>query len=288
MFARGRDLLTSADGGTTVLGNAALELTIAYTSQRGIVAISCDPPVDALEQLVGVRASTGFRQAVDDALPGERQSGSLRFQLLDDVPTAALVSGYALGAGGVHAPRSELALQQADLCAGWATGATILTDIEINGRPPVVTGPEAPSIETPEDAWGWHEVALLPAHGMRRRRRLDVWRENDGDHELGRVDGFFRDSHMDANGCETVVHEYGISASIDLETMQFNACDASVGALPWVECPVAAASAGRLVGAPADGLRTWVRNTFLGPTTCTHLNDTLRSLEDVPALLASL
>jgi len=93
---------------------------------------------------------------------------------------------------------------------------------------------------------------------------------------------------MDANGCETVVHEYGISASIDLETMQFNACDASVGALPWVECPVAAASAGRLVGAPADGLRTWVRNTFLGPTTCTHLNDTLRSLEDVPALLASL
>jgi hypothetical protein len=31
-----------------------------------------------------------------------------------------------------------------------------------------------------------------------------------------------------------------------------------------------------------------VRDTFTGPTTCTHLNDTLRSLEDVGALLEHL
>ena len=36
---------------------------------------------------------------------------------------------------------------------------------------------------------------------------------------------------------------------------------------------------------PVAGLRQHVRDTFLGTSTCTHLNDTLRSLEDIPALL---
>jgi hypothetical protein len=44
-------------------------------------------------------------------------------------------------------------------------------------------------------------------------------------------------------------------------------------------------SAGRLAGNPVAGLRQHVRDTFLGTSTCTHLNDTLRSLEDIPALL---
>jgi hypothetical protein len=33
------------------------------------------------------------------------------------------------------------------------------------------------------------------------------------------------------------------------------------------------------------GLRQHARETFLGTSTGTHLNDTLRSLEDIPALL---
>jgi hypothetical protein len=44
-------------------------------------------------------------------------------------------------------------------------------------------------------------------------------------------------------------------------------------------------SAGRLAGSPVAGLRQHVRDRFLGTSTCTHLNDTLRSLEDIPALL---
>ena len=55
-----------------------------------------------------------------------------------------------------------------------------------------------------------------------------------------------------------------------------------------MECPGAAASATRLRGAPAAGLRAWVRETFVGPPTCTHLNDTLRSLEGVPDLVVAL
>jgi hypothetical protein len=174
-------------------------------------------------------------------------------------------------------------LQHADLCAGWATGGTILVEMDATGYPPVVTGPEAPPLD--QESLAWHQVPpVLPAHGMRRRRLIDVWEEKG----VVAVECFFRDSHFAAQGLETVVHEYTVHASIDPQTMRFVSCDASVGALPWVECPAAAASAQRLAGAPAEGLRGWVRDTFVGPSTCTHLNDTLRSLEDVPALILAL
>ena len=42
----------------------------------------------------------------------------------------------------------------------------------------------------------------------------------------------------------------------------------------------------RLIGRPVSDLRPRVRAELTGTTTCTHLNDTLRSLEDVAALAA--
>jgi hypothetical protein len=55
--------------------------------------------------------------------------------------------------------------------------------------------------------------------------------------------------------------------------------------LPWTECPAAAASAGRLDGLRVDELRERVAKEFRGTTTCTHLNDLLRSLADLGALV---
>jgi hypothetical protein len=89
---------------------------------------------------------------------------------------------------------------------------------------------------------------------------------------------------MSGAGVETVLHEYTVHAELDCATGRFLSCTADAGVLPWPECPAAAASAARLVGAPADSLRSWVRETFVGITTCTHLNDTLRALEDAEYL----
>jgi Protein of unknown function (DUF2889) len=284
LVATGRDLRTDADGQAAVVATARLDATIEYIPERLVTTISVDPPAEGIERLVGVRASSGFRQAVDDNVPDAR-THSLRYQLLDDVPTALLVSGYTIGAGGVSMrPRGGLRLQHPDLCAGWATGGTILVEMEATGQVPVVTGPEAPSLRRDDDDLAWHQLSPLPAHGMRRSRRLDVW-EGKG---VIAVECFFRDSHFAADGLETVVHEYTVDASIDPETRRFLSCDTTVGALPWIECPGAVGSSERLIGAPAEGLRPWVRETFVGPTTCTHLNDTLRSLEGVPDLLAIL
>jgi hypothetical protein len=284
LIATGRDVRTDGGGQATVIATAGLEATINYIPERKITAIAVDPPVDGIDRLIGVRASSGFRQAVDDETP-EARAHPLRYQLLDDVPTALLVSGYTIQAGGVKMrPGGGPRLQHPDLCAGWATGGTILVEMEANGQAPVVTGPEAPSLGRDDDELAWHQTGSLPAHSMRRARRIDVW-EDKG---VIAVDCFFRDSHVDAEGLHTVVHEYTVTATIDPATKRFLSCDTAVGALPWLECPGAVGSSQRLIGAPAEGLRAWVRETFVGPSTCTHLNDTLRSLEGVSGLVAIL
>ena len=58
--------------------------------------------------------------------------------------------------------------------------------------------------------------------------------------------------------------------------------------LPWMECPEAVASAARVVGMPVGELRHRVRRELVGVSTCTHLNDTLRSLDDLAGLIPSL
>jgi hypothetical protein len=58
--------------------------------------------------------------------------------------------------------------------------------------------------------------------------------------------------------------------------------------LPYIECPDAAASAGRLTGMSVAELRRRVRQELTGISTCTHLNDLLRSLADIGALAAAV
>jgi hypothetical protein len=70
--------------------------------------------------------------------------------------------------------------------------------------------------------------------------------------------------------------------------MVVTACEAIPHVLPWTECPQAAASARRLAGMPVTGLRPDVRAQFVGPSTCTHLNDVLRGIEDVGPLAEEL
>jgi hypothetical protein len=58
--------------------------------------------------------------------------------------------------------------------------------------------------------------------------------------------------------------------------------------LPYPECPASGGSAARLVGSSIDGLRRHVRQDFTGTSTCTHLNDTFRALEDIGAMFDRL
>jgi Protein of unknown function (DUF2889) len=271
-----------------VVAEATVDATIAFTSDRLLRAISVDPPLSGAGQLVGLRVSSGFRRALDEATPDEEKIGSLRYQLLDDLAGAVLVSGFALGAAGVYPPPGAMDLaSRADICAGWATGGTLLLEGGKLGHAPVRTGPVAPSLDSPGDPLAWHRLEPAGPHAMRRWRRIDVWRPEGGDGgpaDWLSVEAFFRDSHVDAAGVETVVHEYLVSAEIEPDTQVFRSCRAEVGVLPWVECPGAVASATRVVGTAPHDLRQRVRKTFVGTSTCTHLNDTLRALAALPHL----
>jgi hypothetical protein len=253
---------------------------------RTLTSIAAEPAPVSLDGLVGRRASSGFRRAVDELFVEEDRGASLLYQLLDDLPTAFLVSGYALVAAGMNAPRESLQLQsRADICAGWATGGTILAGSEHLGHVPHTSGPPAPSLDS-GDPLGWHRLDPIPPHAMQRCRRIDIWPIGDAASGPLSVEAFFRDSHVDADGRETVVHEYLVLAELERDTLSFRECRADIGVLPWFECPSAAASAGRLVGTGPHDLRSRIRETFTGVSTCTHLNDTLRALAAVPSLVA--
>jgi hypothetical protein len=299
LVGHGRDIGTAADGAVTVLDEGSMEVIIDFLDAVAVRHIETSPVVPGLENVLRRSAATGFRAAVDAAIGRENFRGRPIYQLLDDIPVATLVSGYAVGfAGGREPPpdddrpwkRAEgmAELQVADLCAGFQAGGTIMRARAegTRGGGGHVTGPIASSVERPDDHWAWHEFPPLGADAMRRRRRIDVWPDHDP--SLVRIEAFFRDSHMGEDGYETIIHEYIIDAGVDTETMTFVHAQATPRVLPWYECPQAAASGGRLVGLPVQGLRPTVRAEFLGPTTCTHLNDTLRALEDVDALIAAL
>jgi hypothetical protein len=301
LVGRGRDLVTDADGEPRVADTAAVEATIDYADAQRLTAISSTPEIPGLEQLVGRSSSTGFRAAIDAAIAGHDVVGRPVYQLLDDLPVATLISGYApqhaMAQSGTWAdeqrrtpmhrtaPEGLAMLQQADLCAGWKAGGTIMQGFAEN-NPPVVTGPDAPSLDDGDDPWAWHELpGPLPVHGMRRRRRIDVL--PDADRGTWAVDAHFRDSYVDDEG-ETVVHEYTVLARVDARTETVLEAEATPRVLPWFECPEAAASARRLAGRSLASLRAGVRAEFLGATTCTHLNDMLRALADVAILAARL
>jgi hypothetical protein len=282
IVARGRDLLTTADRQAQVLGTTRLDVRADFASAT-IEQILADPPDLALDELSGTHAFHGFRARVEKAIPGERESGSLRYQLLDDLPIALMLSARVLRAAGLGLGMGSPKRLPVDICAGWVAGGTAMAGLTEQG-PPLHRGPVASDIRVADDALAWHQFEALPLQATRRHRRLDVWRNG----ETARFDCFFRDTFAGADGVETIVHEYGVGGTVDPATSRFLSCEADAGPLPYPECPNALASAGRVVGESVDGLRREVRQSFVGPTTCTHLNDTLRSLEDVAALMSAL
>jgi hypothetical protein len=309
--ARARDLRTNLDGTTDVVGEATLQATMTATHQ--LLTIGSSPELPALQQLVGVTVGPGFRSRVNEAVAGRCDEGSLLYLLLDDLPGATLVSGYALQRGGgldevpislsapeppstspaapppdAPAPRRTLDFSsRGDLCAGWANDATMMLHIRDTGEIPVPLGPPAPVLERDDDPESWHGMAPLAPHGVRRRRRLDLIAPaatGDGHH----INLHFRDSHADEAGTETVLHEYTVTGAVDPEAGRVVAVSARAQVLPWVECPGAVASAGRIDGMEFSALRPRVRKEFVGRSTCTHLNDSLRSLADAAALYRAL
>jgi len=279
----GRDLLTGADGSIRELATAGLRATIDMIP-RIVQHIETVPAVDGISHLAGAPAMSGFRRAVDKVAPALRRRRDVLYTLLDDIPVATLISGHALSASGRLGAAKSGYLPIADGCAGFVTGGLLMSSFE-EGDPAIVTGPIAPDIDAPEDPEAWHGMLPLPIHGMRRRRRLDVVEIVAG--TVG-IEAMFRDTYVRGDRRETIIHEYTLSAAVDIASGVIVRSEAVPRVLPWQECPGAVGSARRLVGMTLSDLHAGVRNEFTGITTCTHLNDLLRSVADAKALIGHL
>ena len=268
-----RDVLTDGAGTGRVVGEATIDCVVA--PDRSVTSINGHPAEAALPQLVGQVAHKGWRAAARKVV----DAGSPLSSLLDDVPIALLLSSYgALRQGSLDLLAVQpLMARMRNLCAGWAEGATPMRTIDA-GQPMPLPGVVPAPPETLDDGLGTEPRSPLVPGEVRRTRRLDV---TPG--PAIRVEASFRDSWCDSTGAEGVLHEYvlvaGLSADSVVETVE-----AEPRVLPYDECTLAAASPQRLVGLPIADVAERVRATA-GTHTCTHLDDLLRSLGAVPALL---
>jgi Protein of unknown function (DUF2889) len=142
----------------------------------------------------------------------------------------------------------------------------------------------AGDISESDDPLAWHEFPERPEVCMRRHRRVDMWREGDSLF----VDAFFRDSCWEPDGTELALHEYTVDAEVDAATHTLRAVHAQPHVLPFPECQWAAPHVDLLIGTPVAGFRTSVQETLAELQCCTHLNDMLRCLAEVPSLAAAL
>ncbi|HTY27798.1 MAG TPA: DUF2889 domain-containing protein [Mycobacterium sp.] len=117
---------------------------------------------------------------------------------------------------------------------------------------------------------------------MRRTRRVDVAIRPDGEVE---VDAMFRDTYVRGDGVPTIIHEDTLLATVDRDTGRIVDSRATPRVLPWPECPGAVQSAARITGMTLPKLHSRVRRELHGTTTCTHLNDRLRSIADGQSLI---
>ncbi len=98
----------------------------------------------------------------------------------------------------------------------------------------------------------------------------------------------FQDSVGDPSGGRVAVHEYAVHVTIDPARLSLRSIAVNPGNLPFRECFAASENVNLLIGTPLTELRETVLTTLRREMGCTHLNDALRALADVPILVEQL
>jgi len=268
---------------------AAAELAALTGRERDILSIEADPHPDGVDRLLGRRAGSGLRKAIAAELPEEVEAGTPLHLLLDDLAGATLIAPYIYFRWSEAYPEVRQRLENGPrhvmegTCSGFRPGSSGLrpdgTLLQVGQN-----RARAGSLDDPADPLGWHELHEHPEVAIRRARRIDVWAEDD----RIAIDAMFRDSLWAPEGHEEVLHEYQMLGSADRTTGTLLAITAVPRVLPYAECPGAAPNAAWLEGTDMRALRSTVLERLRATDCCTHLNDGLRSLAEVPVLAASL
>lgn len=286
---RARDLLTPGAGGQgQLLGEA--EFRARLNDDKVIDSIEANPAPDKIADLVGQRAGGHLRIFLSELIPELIEQAAPLYLALDDLSGTALVSAFAWSQW--HPDWTQLIRQRfsdeeferlmserIDICWGLAEGNS---GVRPGGPPNTVADADAGELRNPDDPNGWHTLFDSEGPGFRRARRIDVARDDGAG--LIRVDSAFQDSAKRKDGGRVAIHEYNLSATVDLKSGEILSLEPEARILPFSECPGAVHNTQRLVGSRIHDIRGEVLGNLRGTAGCTHLNDALRALAEVPKL----
>lgn len=290
---RARDLLTGPDGATREIAYGSMSVELA--EPRTVTAIRVSPEREGIKRLIGAVGGSQLRGAIDQVVPRERAEGSPLHLLLDDIAGTSLIAGFGWTRSQVEP--SDRREEKEPTQFGIRKGKVICSGLRPDGWSQahasrgiwsVHSLVPAGDLERESDPDGWHTFPDDPDVGMRRHRRIDLRRDTES--EDGRagdrlfVDAFFRDICWEPDGSQMALHEYTVEAEVDADTHRTRSISATPRVLPYPECQWAAPHANALVGRPVSSFRTEVQATLTELKACTHLNDMLRCLAEVPSL----
>lgn len=292
-IGRVRDLRTPADGGPgTVLDQAEFHARLA--DDKTIESIDTIPAHPGIERLVGVRGGNHLRLFIKETMPELIASGAPIYLPLDDISGTALVSAFAWAQwqeDWLEALRERMAdgnaekmmASRVNVCWGLQEGNSGMTGGRAMGNP---ADADAGELRNPLDAQGWHEFPEAEGPSFRRARRIDVSRDDAAG--LIRVNASFQDRAKLRKGGHMAIHEYDLDVTADLKSGKLLSITPTPRILPFGECPGAIHNTQRLIGSHIGDVRDTVLANLRGPAGCTHLNDALRALAEVPKLAAYL
>jgi len=296
MRGRARDLVTPAAGEARVLADDWME--ILASPLREILSIDSVRGSAAIQEMVGLRAGGHLRGVIARLLPEEHAATTAMHLLLDDFSGASLVAGWAWSRwypDWIERSRREafeksggqtpMVRKMEGICSGFAPGSSAL-ESDGTSNQTIQSATPVPPLNNPDDPLSWHPLGAQDRVGMRRARRADVWLA-DG---VVNIDVGFQDSSTSPDGPSerVAIHEYRVAATADPESFELLSIDVDPRILPYRECPNASPNAKLMQGAGLTGFRLEVLERLPGTMGCTHLNDVLRSMADVPNLVAAL
>ena len=285
-----RDYRTDAAGepGET-LGEARFEARI--DEDREILSIEAHPAPPEIKALVGERAGSHLRLMLRETMPQLLERGDPLYLPLDDLSGTALVSAFGFSQWNPEYAKKfrerisddefiHLMEQRKNVCWGLAEGNSGLDPHTVDD----VASADAGELRNDADPPGWHDLPDEDGPGFRRARRIDVWRDGD----ILRVASSFQDSAKRRDAGRVAIHEYDLDLTVDSQTREILSLTATPHVLPFPECPGAVANTQLLVGKPIDEIRDEVLANLRKTAGCTHLNDALRALAEVPKLASYL
>jgi hypothetical protein len=290
---RVRDYLTPSAGAPGKVLDEA-EFRARITEDKTITSITVTPPVPGVEKLVGMRGGNHLRLFIKETMPHLIDQGAPIYLALDDISGTALVSASAWSRWADEdmlermrkrfsaEELDRMMAQRVDVCWGLQAGNSGVQPGR--GDHGEIGGTEAGDVRNPLDPEGWHELHEAEGAGFRRARRIDVTRDGD----LIRVSAAFQDSVKLKDGGRGAIHEYDLHVTADAGTLEILTLDPVAHILPFSECPGAIHNAKRLIGSRITDVRQSVLAQLRGPEGCTHLNDALRALAEVPKLAGYL